>query len=75
MSQRGEQRLVQAFAAQLAGGGVMPFCVALVRPTQVRHAGQLGSIVADVHAWLAALADDGGRCASDPGTRERRIGH
>ena len=55
MSQRGEQRLVQAFVAQLAvealdgrilgrlaKGRVMPFHAAFLRPAQDRDAGQLG---------------------------------
>ena len=81
MGERGEQRLVQAFVAQLAvealderilgrlaRSRVMSFHTLLLRPAQDRHAGQLGALVADDHERLAAPAGDGGQFARHPGT-------
>lgn len=66
MARRRKKRLVQVFVAQLAvealdesvlrwlaGGRIMPFHPSLLQPAQDRHAGQLGSVVADCHVQLA----------------------
>lgn len=42
----------------------------LIMPAHDRHAGQLGSVVADDHVLLVPLADDGGQLTCHPGTRE-----
>ena len=67
MVQRREQVFVQAFLAHpsieafhqavlhwLAGRDVMPTNLAVFLPLQPRVAGQLGTVVADLHAWIKA---------------------
>ena len=67
MAQRREQVFVQAFLAHLsieafhqavlhwlAGRDVMPTNFAVFLPFQLRVAGQLGTVVTDLHAWIKA---------------------
>src|ERR1700761_6499158 len=71
LSQRGEQRLVQAFIAQpadeafrervllrLARCDVVPPNLALLAPAQDRGAGQLRTIVADTQQWTCTTSSD-----------------
>ncbi len=72
MSERCELCLVERFVAQpfvevlderiprwFAQRDVVPFEVAVLRPLQNGHAGQLRAVVSDDRQWFAAPGDDG----------------
>lgn len=88
LGERGEQRLVQELVAQapverlderildrLSRRDIVPFHPGLVCPAQDRGAGELRSVVADDHPWLAARRDQPIEFGCDPQTRERRVGN
>ena len=70
---------VEAFDERIFGGlaraGIVPLDAGLPAPFENRVRGQLGAIVTDNHAGLAANGNQIGEFAHDALTRDRRIGH
>ena len=68
------EALAEAVLHRLSGRDEVPVDLVLLRPGQHGVAGELGAVVGDDHAWLAALIDQRRQFARHPPSRDRGVG-